>query len=238
MNLDTILRRVVYPLIKKIEFDGLILEVIGTEDNSDWQLGEHKKFIFTIHNPKDIPYSLISLQDTIDSRIEEAFRIASYDGPGKFIPHKFWDFDSYIKRVYVPKKLEREINKCITSINKSTQVSIDLGVFEEQDLKLKIDYSFSEIHSVVNEDDNINVYVSVYINDVMRWNSEKKDFVYTDLDDNEKSFLYETLNEMRYDGFEIFSNSLWHCFEPLYNKKTFIDLYRHGMGTSFDFHIK
>lgn len=236
--IDTLLTKLVYPQIKKIEFGGLILEVLRIENSYDWQIGDHKKFIFTVYNPKNVAYTTMSLSKIIDENIENAFRMASYSGPGSHVPTFFWEFDENFTEIYIPPRMIDKINKCITSVKNSTEILVHQGITKE-DLLFKIDYGFYEINYIdFNDIDSINISLGVYIKNILSWDYEKKDFVSATLNDEEETLLYDEIHEMGYDGYEIFTNAVWGCFAELSEQKTFIDMYTHGINIDFYFQIK
>lgn len=214
MSINIILNKLVYPHIKKMNFNGIQMEVIGKEKKEYYTIGDYDQYIIDVYNPKNLPYTKSSLSEFIESKIDEYAKLASYKGKIRGAGVNIWRFSENVKDVYIPANLKQQIINCISSKKVTKFYTLDRGITNHE-IPIRFDLEFtSDVHFSIQYE-SVLVEVNVILSNILMFHDIKKEYVHFVYDNEFIGDLYDSLSQDRYDNNEFFESVIWECFEPL-----------------------
>jgi hypothetical protein len=165
--------------------------------------------VFSVYNPKDLPYSKSLLEEIILDDFKKFFEYLSLNIPANYHLIKFTDD---IKDYYIPKKTQNQIRECLKSVNFSKRLKANGNNY-------KVTGEFTGFNTFGTESDGITWYVDFKPISVDIVNAT--DDVVESLS---KSQMEDLLDYQRYEQVEVFEDPIWKCVrDTLIETKTFVD---------------
>jgi len=232
MSLKIILDRVVYPNVKKLNFNGIELEVVEKIKKEDYSVGEYLVLVYEIYNPLDLPYTKISLQSFIDEKIKESFKLTSRSAFSFSIsPSHLWEFSDNVKEIYIPKKYMSEIKECISSSKFTMKVDVPYLVKGNIDYVIDINYG-KDVSLSVYYGEIIQIEFDVFVSNI-RKKIDKDNYVMDDDYDTKSEIRERILNIDNYR--EYIQDDIYRCMSEIILIPTLYS--RDWMGFDFSFNI-
>ena len=165
--------------------------------------------MFSVYNPKDLPYSKSLLEEIILDEFRKFFEYLSLNIPSN---HHLIKFTNDVKDYYIPEKTQNQIRECLKSVNFSKRLKANGNNY-------KVTGEFTGFNTFDAESDGIIWYVDFKPISVDIVNAT--DDVVESLS---KSQMEDLLDYQRYEQVEVFEDPIWRCVrDTLIETKTFID---------------
>lgn len=165
--------------------------------------------MFSVYNPKDLPYSKSLLEEIILDEFRKFFEYLSLNIPPN---HHLIKFTNDVKDYYIPEKTQNQIRECLKSVNFSRRLKANGNNY-------RVTGEFTGVNSFNILSDGIIWYVDFKPISVDIVNA-------TDdaVESLSKSQMEDLLDYQRYEQVEVFEDPIWRCVrDTLIETKTFVD---------------